>query len=82
MESQFWSPDQMLAFQRNQLAHLLRHAKKNVPFYKTRLDSIFMTSGEIDWNRWQEIPITKRRHLVEERDSMLATELPPGHGRT
>lgn len=82
MESQYWSPEQMLAFQRSQLAQLLMHAKKNVPFYKTRLDPVLGKNGEIDWNRWHEIPILKRHHLVEERDSMLATQLPPGHGGT
>lgn len=82
MESQYWPPEQMLAFQRNQLAQLLTHAKQNVPFYKTRLDPVLRKNGEFDWDRWQEIPIVKRHHLVEERTSMLATQLPPGHGRT
>ena len=82
MESQYWSPEQMLVFQRHQLSQLVRHAKANVPFYKTRLESIFKKNGEIDWNRWREIPIVKRHHLVEQRDSMLATQLPPGHGAT
>jgi len=80
MESQYWTPAQMLAFHRHQLAHLLRHARQYVPFYSTRLDSVFRKDGEIDWDRWQEIPITKRHHLVEERESMLATKLPPNHG--
>ena len=82
MQSQYWTPAQMLVFQRNQLEQLLRHARQNVPFYKTRLDPVFGKNGDIDWHRWQEIPITKRHHLVEERDSMLATQLPLGHGRT
>jgi phenylacetate-CoA ligase len=82
MESQYWPPEKMLEFQRSQLSQLLRHAKANVPFYNTRLDPIFKEDGEIDWNRWQEIPIVKRHHLVEQRDSMLATQLPPGHGAT
>ena len=38
MESQYWPPEMMLEFQRDQLTHLLRHAKATVPFYKTRLD--------------------------------------------
>ena len=54
MESQYWPPEQMLAFQRNQLAQLLRHAKQNVPFYKARLDPVLRKNGEIDWNRWQK----------------------------
>jgi phenylacetate-CoA ligase len=82
MESQYWPPDQMLFFQRNQLAQLLHHAKANVPFYKTRLDCVIKNNGDIDWSRWHEIPIVKRHHLVEQRHSMLAERLPPGHGDT
>ena len=82
MESQFWPPEQMLAFQRSQLAQLLRHAKATVPFYKTRLDVVFKKNGEIDWDRWQEIPIVTRADLRDRREQMLTTALPPGHGPT
>ena len=72
----------MLAYQRSQLAQLLRHAKATVPFYKTRLDPVFKKNGDIDWGRWHEIPIVTRADLRDRRDEMLATELPPGHGPT
>jgi phenylacetate-CoA ligase len=80
MESQYWPSEQMLAYQRSQLAQLLRHAKATVPFYKTRLDVVFKKNGEIDWDRWREIPIVTRADLRDRRDEMLATELPSGHG--
>lgn len=82
MESQHWPPQKMLAFQRSQLSHLLRHAKETVPFYKTRLDVVFKRNGEIDWNRWHEIPIVTRADLRDRREQMLTTALPPGHGPT
>ena len=82
MESQFWPPEQMLVYQRGQLAQLLRHAKATVPFYKTRLDVVFKKNGEIDWDRWQEIPIVTRADLRDRREQMLTTALPPGHGPT
>jgi phenylacetate-CoA ligase len=82
MESQYWPADQMLAYQRSQLEQLLRHAKALVPFYQSRLDPLFKSNGDIDWSRWLEVPIVKRHHLIEERDSMLATRLPEGHGPT
>ena len=68
MESQYWPPEQMLAYQRSQLAQLLRHAKATVPFYKTRLDPVFKKNGEIDWDRWHEIPIVTRADLRDRRD--------------
>ncbi|MCC7482235.1 MAG: phenylacetate--CoA ligase family protein [Hyphomicrobiales bacterium] len=82
MESQFWPPDQMLAFQRSQLSQLLHHAHNQVPFYKKRLFSVIRSNGDIDWKRWHEIPIVKRHHLVADRDSMMANKLPKGHGPT
>ena len=80
MESQYWPPEKMLEFQRSQLAQLLRHARANVPFYKTRLDPVFKRNGEIDWDRWQDIPIVTRADLRDRRDEMQATTMPPGHG--
>lgn len=82
MESQYWPPEKMLEFQRSQLSQLLRHAKANVPFYKTRLDPVFKENGEIDWDHWHELPIVTRADLRDKRNEMLATELPPGHGPT
>ena len=80
MESQFWPPETMLAYQRSQLASLLRHAKATVPFYKTRLDPVFKENGGMDWDRWHEIPIVTRADLRDRREEMLTTDLPPGHG--
>lgn len=82
MESQHWLPDQMLAYQRSQLEQLLRHAKKNVPFYESRLDCVFRRDGSIDWDRWEEIPIVTREDLRDRRAEMQAKVLPPGHGMT
>jgi phenylacetate-CoA ligase len=80
MESQYWPADTMLEFQRSQLAQLLRHAKANVPFYRTRLDPVFRPNGDIDWNRWREIPIVTRADVRDRGTEMTATHMPPGHG--
>ena len=82
MESQFWPPERMLEFQRSQLAQLLRHARENVPFYRNRLDPVFKSNGEIDWDRWLQIPIVTRADLRDRRSELLAAKLPPGHGPT
>jgi len=81
MESQWWPADDLRDYQRSQLGQLLRHAKKNVPFYETRLDAVLKPNGDIDWDRWGEIPIVKRKDMIEYCDAMLAKELPPGHGQ-
>jgi phenylacetate-CoA ligase len=78
-ESQWWSPEQLKTYQRSQLAQLLRHARSNVPFYAGRLDAVFKRNGDIDWDRWAEIPIVKRQDVVDHGDDMLAQVLPKGH---
>jgi len=80
MESQFWTPEQMLTHQRTQMAHLLRHARAQSPFYEHRLDAVFRPNGDIDWDRWGEIPILKRSELIEHYEEVTARAVPAGHG--
>lgn len=80
MESQYWSPEQMHAFQEQQLAQLLKFSRDTVPFYKERLAHILTADGQVNWDRWHEIPILKRDDLHNHREDMLAPKLPPGHG--
>lgn len=82
LESQGWPRNQMQAFQRSQLEQLLRHAKANVPFYKSRLDCVFAADDSIDWTRWDEIPVVTRADLRDRHHEMQALTLPPGHGPT
>jgi phenylacetate-CoA ligase len=81
MESQYWPADRMREYQYEQLTHLLGHARANSPFYATRLDAVFRADGSIDFSRWREIPIVKRQDLVEHRQAMLASNVPPHHGQ-
>jgi phenylacetate-CoA ligase len=80
MESQYWPADRLRDYQRSQLAQLLRHAKTQVPFYATRLDAVLKPNGDIDWDRWNEIPIVNRRDLIDHRAAMQASRLMVGHG--
>ncbi len=82
MQSQYWPPEQLLAFQRSQLEQLLRHAKAQVPFYATRLDCMFRSDGSINWERWPDIPIISRADLYAHGQDMMASQMPPGHGHS
>src|SRR5262249_394724 len=82
LDSQWWSEAQLRNYQRSQLGQLLRHAKANVPFYGTRLDAVLKSNGDIDWDRWSEMPIVSRKDVIEHGDKLLATTLPSGHGGT
>lgn len=78
--SQFWPPDQMRTYQRGQLAQLLRHARAHVPFFRERLAPVFAANGDIDWNRWGDLPILKRQDIVDHGEELRAVSLPAGHG--
>lgn len=80
MESQHWPPDVMLDFQRSQLEQLLRHARANVPFYKTRLNCMFRKDDSIDWECWKDIPVLTRQDVQEHREDLLARNMPEAHG--
>jgi len=67
MESQWWSHEALVDYQRSQLAQLLRHAKTNVPFYQSRLDAVVDDHGDINWDRWSQIPIVRRLDLQDVR---------------
>jgi phenylacetate-CoA ligase len=82
MDSRTWSFAQMLTFQQSQLEQLLRHARANVPFYRTRLDCMFRKGDSIDWHCWNEIPILTRQDVQENNADVVSQQLPAGHGIT
>jgi phenylacetate-CoA ligase len=81
VESQYWPYERLLEYQREQLSFLLRHARKNVPFYENRLDAVSRADGSIDWDRWHEIPIVRRQDLQQRREEMHARQVPNDAGR-
>lgn len=74
------SPDELVAYQRQLLAPLLRHARANVPFYKERLDPL-VRGGEIDFARWADIPILTRPQAQAETQALTATTVEAHLGR-
>ncbi|MEQ1768606.1 MAG: hypothetical protein ABL879_02095 [Devosia sp.] len=82
LESQYWSHDKIVAEQRAYLTQLLRHAKKAVPFYRARLDGVLSQSGEVDWARWEELPVLTRSEALAHNDALASTDLPAHQGAT
>lgn len=80
--SQWMPASELMAYQRQQLAHLLRHAARTSPFYKDSLSPVLRPDDRIDWDRWQEIPILTRADLQTYRQELLSREVPPHHGYT
>lgn len=78
-----WLPQEELeAGQREQLAHIIRHAARTTPFYKDKLAPVLRGNGDIDWSRWSEIPVLKRSDLREHRQLLQSQDIPAHHGNT
>lgn len=79
IESQYADPAERLRASRKQLAKLVQHARASVPFYANRLDVLFDSNGQIDWERWSEVPIVTRNDLLTRPMDLRATSLPGFH---
>lgn len=74
--TQYYPPEKMQAYQRKLLEPLLRHARKEVPFYATRLDPLFANDGSIRWEAWGEIPTFTRADAQDAGEALFANFLP------
>jgi phenylacetate-CoA ligase len=80
MRSQWATPAQLEAYQRNQLKQLVTHAHQNSLFYRPRLDVLFRSDGSIDWERWPEVPFVTRDDVREHGLMMHCLTVPERHG--
>lgn len=74
--TQYYPKERMLAYQRNLLEALIRHARAEVPFYEKRLDPLFDGNDEIRWEAWTDIPTVTRTDAQEAGEQMFARNLP------
>jgi phenylacetate-CoA ligase len=81
IHSQYWSADEMQAYQHEHLTKSLNHTRSYVPFFKNRMDAVFNHDGSINWNRWRDIPFLKRQDLIDHREAMQATHMLPEFGQ-
>ena len=82
LESQYFPPEQLRRQQVHQLEQLVRFAKGQVAFYKTRLNCLFDANDQFRMSHWPDVPILTRGDLHAHRDEMLTDQLPAGHGLT
>lgn len=81
IESQWWQPERLQELQHENLSKLLRYARRYVPFYAERLDSVFRSDGSIDWSNWTRIPILRRGDMLHSGEQMRSMAMPGSHGR-
>ncbi len=86
LESQRWSSDQLLAYQWQQLAHLLDHAYHNTEFYRRRFDDLGAKPGDIrNFDDFRRLPVLTKdevRAFTEELKSRQFEQLSPVESRT
>ena len=81
-QSQWWSPETLLAAQLRQIEALIDHARRTVPFYRDRLECVAgLAPGELTLEAFQRIPLVRRSDLQDSREAFVTRDLPKGHGR-
>lgn len=78
-QSQWWQPQQIAAMQMRQFRQVYAHALATVPFYQRWLAGR-AGSGEIDWQRYRELPVLGRRAVQEAGNAIHSTAPPRDHG--
>ncbi len=80
-ESQWWSPEKLLAHQLRQIQELVDHAARTVPFYRERLRPFAgLPPGGLTLERFRQIPLLPRREIQSAGEDLRCRSLPPIHG--
>ncbi|MEA2981871.1 MAG: hypothetical protein QOF09_3694 [Alphaproteobacteria bacterium] len=82
LQTQFLAPERMLAYQASLTEQLVRHARAHVPYYRDtgRLDVLFTAHDELDWNRWEEVPVLTRVEAQRNAEALYSEFIPPNCG--
>jgi len=77
MQTQSWARKDILAYQKQLLEKLCRHARAHVPFYRDgRLAPLFDRDDRFDMRRWEEVPVLTRMEAWRQRDAIQAERVP------
>lgn len=80
--SQWWTPDQLENEQYNQLARVLQHAYRTIPFYAERIASTDLEPAKLATRQhWSKLPLLTRRELQTADPPILSNSVPDLHGR-
>jgi phenylacetate-CoA ligase len=79
-QTEWLSRAQLIHYQQELLARVVRHAYEQVPFYRERLACLFRRNGDVDLARWNEIPIVSRAEAGLHAADMRAPALPKTYG--
>ncbi|MGE0388201.1 MAG: phenylacetate--CoA ligase family protein [Gammaproteobacteria bacterium] len=82
-QSQWWPRERLERAQFRQLAAVLEHAARTVPWYRHRFAAAGVEPGG-DWDdvRWRSLPLLTRTDLQDAHAELRSRAVPAGHGRT
>jgi len=81
-DSQWWPAEQLLEHQLRELARLVAHAWRTVPFHGARLAAAGLEPGRlIDLERWQRLAPLTRRDIQQAGGDLESTAVPAEHGK-
>ena len=80
-ESQWWSAEDLRAWQFRQLSRLVAHAVKTVPYYRSRLEGIpDLGARDLEPALWARLPVLDRRAVQANLEALTSSASPPPHG--
>ncbi|MEW6769655.1 MAG: NlpC/P60 family protein [Pseudomonadota bacterium] len=74
------APKRLTKIVRSNAEPFLRHAFETSPFYRDRLSMLFSQGGPVDWDRWENIPLTTEDDVATHRDLLLSRRVDALHG--
>lgn len=82
-QSQWWSPALLRQQQFRQLANLLAHAIRTVPFYGEHLRGAGYDPAQdlVRPEAWAQLPFLQREHIQRHGEALRSRQLPTDHGR-
>ena len=81
-QTQWWSLEQLLQCQLQQVALVIRHAARYSPFWKPRLAALKKRlPGSFTMNHLRALPLLTRSDIQDAGKSLFSTSVPPDHGK-
>ncbi len=72
-QSQWWSPDQLRAFQDTKLRQLIRHATSQTPFYRERFERVFIRPADVrSIDDLSDLPLLLKDDIRDGHEDMIA----------
>lgn len=79
--SQWWTPERLVQEQFRQLAHVVSHAHRTVPFYRRRFEELGIEPSHLaSPEGWRQLPLLSRRDIQLAGDLLHSSETPKTHG--